>query len=517
MYGGRWQNLGRDIGGVGQGVILRVCDTSDPSKTEYALKRLKKSERNARFLLEIEALSKINHPNVIKIIDHFKASSDGDTEVYWFVMPLALGNLEERIGLYKGNLDAVVRVASQFADALVAAHAQGFVHRDVKPANILFPRMDHDVWLSDFGICHLDTAERRLTEIGEVVGPRGFTAPELETGGQVPVTGAADLYSLGKVIYYMLSGGCIIAREQLGAPDYIDAFAKSQRHGLLQTLLSRMIAPLDRRIKLASEVREELRRIEQWEEHALTLALTPETLASIDAAQRKATDQVRIQSENRAIRESERALINTVSASIMAWLKGEMQKTASLIEQGGTHKAEISKATWVPDQTFRFQTGPAEGYFEVDGLQLSFHNFTTTFKPKFVLKFFLCQAHGGIILLGNTERPIKASDPQLALVPYIVEMPEPYGSWFSGGFLKSKTALIKAHADLARRMGNRNRPFPANEPIIAKTFVGEPINLLVKFKASEWPSVLDKVKELFSEAVKIVVDFSATDQRFTGN
>ena len=293
IYGDRWKNLGQDIGGGAQAVVMRVCDMLDPSKTEYALKRLKKSERCARFLSEIEALKKINHPNVIKIIDHSRASSHTDTEPCWFVMPIASGNLEDRKGLYKGNLDAVVRVASQLADALVAAHTQGIVHRDVKPANILFPRVDHDIWLSDFGICH-GAVEERLTLTGEVVGPRGFTAPELESGGQLPVTGAADLYSLGKVIYYMLSGGGIIAREQLGAPDYIAAFAKSQRHRLLQTLLSRMIAPLDRRIKLASEVREELRRIEQWEEHARTLALTPETLASIDAAQRKATDQVRI-------------------------------------------------------------------------------------------------------------------------------------------------------------------------------------------------------------------------------
>ena len=316
MYGDRWQNLGRDIGGGGQGVILRVFDTLDPSKPEYALKRLKRGERDARFLSEIEALRKINHPNVIKIIDYSRASSHTDTEPCWFVMPIASGNLEDRKGLYKGNLDAVVRVAFQLADALVATHTQGIVHRDVKPANILFPRLDHDVWLSDFGICHLDTAEKRVTEFGEVVGPRGLHGARVRPGGQLPVT-VAVVCTRRKGDYYMLSGGGIIAREQLGAPDYIAAFAKSQPHRLLQTLLSRMIAPLDRRIELASEVREELRRIEQWEEHARTLALTPETLVSIDAAQHKATDQVRIQSENRAIRESQDALINTVSASIM--------------------------------------------------------------------------------------------------------------------------------------------------------------------------------------------------------
>lgn len=99
-------------------------------------------------------------------------------------MPIASGNLEDRVGLYKGDLDAVLRVATQLADALAAAHALEIVHRDVKPANILFPRLDHEVWLSDFGICHDGAAKVRLTGVGEVVGSRGFTAPELEVVGR---------------------------------------------------------------------------------------------------------------------------------------------------------------------------------------------------------------------------------------------------------------------------------------------------------------------------------------------
>lgn len=181
-YGKRYKNLGT-LGGGGQGDIHRVRDLNDPTNPEYALKRLRNVARLNRFQAEIEALRRIQHPNVMKILDHAGDPAPGDkNNKYWFVMPLAQENLEDRIGLYKGNLDSVLQVSIQLADALCAAHALGITHRDVKPANVLFPQRDHEVWLSDFGICHLGIDGERLTTEGEVVGPRGFTAPELEVG-----------------------------------------------------------------------------------------------------------------------------------------------------------------------------------------------------------------------------------------------------------------------------------------------------------------------------------------------
>lgn len=117
--------------------------------------------------------------------------------------------------------------------------------------------------------------------------------------------------------------------------------------------------------------------------------------------------------------------------------------------------------------------------------------------------------------MGNNLRPIKASDPQLAIVPYIVEVHEPaYTKWSMGGFLKSERAVAASRAEFVGRMGSRH--LPSYEPLIAQTFVGPPINLVVMLKASEWPGKLEDVKELFSEAVKIAVDFSAKDTRSTG-
>ncbi len=80
IYGGRYENLNQPMGGGAQGDVLRVCDAVDPAHPEYALKRLKRADRCARFKYEIEALRMITHPNVIKIIDHSGDPAPGETD-----------------------------------------------------------------------------------------------------------------------------------------------------------------------------------------------------------------------------------------------------------------------------------------------------------------------------------------------------------------------------------------------------------------------------------------------------
>jgi serine/threonine protein kinase len=514
IYGDRYENMNQPIGGGGQGDVLRVRDTLDPLRTEYALKRLKKADRYGRFLTEIEALQRINHPNVMRIVDNSGEAAPGDTKhKYWFVMPLAAGNLEDRIGLYKGDLDAVVKVTTQLADALIASHAQGIVHRDVKPPNILFPRLDHEVWLSDFGICHLGASKERYTETGEIVGPRLFIAPELERGGRIDVSPAADLYSLGKVIYYMLSGGGIIPREDLNFQEFDAAFTGGERHGLLRMLVLRLIAPIDRRIQFASKVREELRHIEEWEQHARTFALKPDALEAIDRIQRGVIDQARIREENERIHSSEQQLVDSVSSGVLNWVKAELDKTASVL--GKTHTVQVSKVILNPRQRFGFTVGHSENYSAVDGAQIEFINPMHTFKSKFVLSFFVCKAGRVEFTIGNNVVAKKANDPQLALVPYVAELrPPDYKNVSMGGFLQDKAVLARSHAEFVARTGRRN--IASSDPLVAQTFVGHPVNLMVAFGASEWPSNLDAVKVLFSEAVKVALEWSESHIRSVG-
>jgi serine/threonine protein kinase len=333
IYGGRYKNLGSIRGGA-QGDIFRVRDLNSPTGEEFALKRLRDNSRCDRFLREIEAVRALDHPNVVKILDHSGApDSDHPKHKYWFTMPIAAeGNLEARAGLYEGNLDGVLKVAAQLTEALRIAHEKGIVHRDVKPANILFPKKDHEAWLSDFGICHYAAAGDGLTDAGDVMGPRGFTAPELEHGNSAAVTPAADLYSLGKVIFYMISGGRSVAREHLDLIEFTSVFARGERFGLLRALLTRLIAPFDQRIQTATEVSRELDYIAEWDQRARELALSPDALAAVDAARGAAAKQKAANERGAAAMKTRESQITLAQNGIVTWLRSQLKLVAAYLE-----------------------------------------------------------------------------------------------------------------------------------------------------------------------------------------
>ena len=116
----------------------------------------------------------------------------------------------------------VLEVFRQICAGAAYAQSNGFFHRDIKPDNIYF-RVDGTAVLGDFGICFADDDDgKRLTLTEEVAGSRFYCAPELRDGrlkSGIPVE-AADVYSLGKVLYWMLSGGTIFDREEHRQEEY---------------------------------------------------------------------------------------------------------------------------------------------------------------------------------------------------------------------------------------------------------------------------------------------------------
>lgn len=86
------------------------------------------------------------------------------------------------------------------------AHSKGVIHRDLKPANIFLKGDLRTPVIGDFGICFIDDDGERVTMVDEVAGSRWYTAPELSHGMAESVTSSADVYSLGKVLYWMLAG-----------------------------------------------------------------------------------------------------------------------------------------------------------------------------------------------------------------------------------------------------------------------------------------------------------------------
>jgi tRNA A-37 threonylcarbamoyl transferase component Bud32 len=155
----------------------------------------------ARFQREAQAASILTHPNIVQVYDYGQTGNS-----YYIVMEYVQG-VDLRRYLRSGDvsIERMVAIAHDVAAALGAAHRHGVVHRDVKPQNILI-NSDGIVKLTDFGIASLyqDLTAERLTTTGMTLGTVQYYAPE-QAQGEI-VTPAADVYSLGIVIYEMLCG-----------------------------------------------------------------------------------------------------------------------------------------------------------------------------------------------------------------------------------------------------------------------------------------------------------------------
>lgn len=191
------------VGQGGMGVVLRAFDRD--LHRVVALKILaphlsSSAAARRRFAREAQAAAAVHHPNVLPIYD-----VEADAETPYLVMQYVPGSsLQARIER-EGNLPVyeVLRIAKQTAEALSAAHDQGLIHRDVKPANILLENETDRVVLGDFGLART-TDDASLTKTGVVAGTPHYMSPEQAAGD--PITAQSDLFSLGSVMYTMLTG-----------------------------------------------------------------------------------------------------------------------------------------------------------------------------------------------------------------------------------------------------------------------------------------------------------------------
>ena len=155
-----------------------------------------------RFLSEIKTTAGLQHPHILPLFD----SGQVGTELF-YVMPFVDGeSLRDRLSREKQlPLDDSLRIAREVADALGYAHAHGVIHRDIKPENILL--QGGHALVADFGIALAvqSAAGTRLTETGLSLGTPQYMSPE-QAMGEKTVDGRTDLYSLGAVLYEMLSG-----------------------------------------------------------------------------------------------------------------------------------------------------------------------------------------------------------------------------------------------------------------------------------------------------------------------
>ncbi len=157
---------------------------------------------NDRFLREIRLAARLNHPNILPLFDSGEASG-----FLYYVMPYIDGeSLRDRLNRDKQiPLDESLGIARAVAGALDYAHRNRIVHRDIKPENIMMH--EGQPMVMDFGIGKALTAAGpdTLTQVGMVVGTPAYVSPE-QAAGEVDIDGRSDQYSLGCVLYEMLSG-----------------------------------------------------------------------------------------------------------------------------------------------------------------------------------------------------------------------------------------------------------------------------------------------------------------------
>jgi tRNA A-37 threonylcarbamoyl transferase component Bud32 len=201
FVGGRYE-IQRHIATGGMAAVFRAWDHRvERPVAVKVLRQLENADRLAiaRFQREAHATAMLDHPNVVRVYDFFK-----DDGCYYLAMELVEGiNLKQHLRRH-GPLPAeeALGIAEQICRALEAAHANGFIHRDIKPQNVLLD-LQGVARLTDFGIVHV-THGPTLTTGGLVLGTADYIAPEQARGE--PLTPASDLYGVGVVLYEMLTG-----------------------------------------------------------------------------------------------------------------------------------------------------------------------------------------------------------------------------------------------------------------------------------------------------------------------
>lgn len=250
-------NIGRYeiLDEVGQGAMGTVYRARDPliertvAIKTVPIEQLRKegADAEARFLREAQSAGRLSHPNIVTIYD----VGETDGLAYIAMEYLSGPTLRDLMDHGRMPLDLALDTARQMAEALAFAHAHGVTHRDVKPSNVVVTGQRGQIKLTDFGIAHLANSEQ--TQAGQMLGSPRYMSPEQAMGREVD--GRSDIFSLGAVLYEMLTGRYAFDGDSLATIVYrvihdapVEAASLRPLPAGLAQLLGRMLSksPQDR-------------------------------------------------------------------------------------------------------------------------------------------------------------------------------------------------------------------------------------------------------------------------------
>ena len=228
---------------LGAGGMSRVYKGHDKDLDRFvAIKELRSelqssSETSERFTREARALARLDHPNIIKVYSFLKKQNAN-----YFIMEYVDGITLDKL-IEKAKVLPVLHgclIANKVAEALAYAHSEGFIHRDVKPSNIIISKSG-EVKLMDFGISRSLVAPDTLTSPGIFIGTPAYSSPEQMEGRDIDLK--TDIFSLGIVIYEMLTGSLPFKMDAERNSRKRWHFVKAHRKNReIPWLLSRMIS-----------------------------------------------------------------------------------------------------------------------------------------------------------------------------------------------------------------------------------------------------------------------------------
>lgn len=263
---GEWI-IGERIGDGGQGDVYLTRNTAGK---KFAIKVVKvkatDKKKLARIKSEILIIKQLKDaPNIIKIyddnIDSLKENSESGQTAYYVMDYAPYGNLQKN-DFYLNDVELGLRLFLEILKGVEAAHNAGVIHRDLKPENILLYPTQRSIAISDFGLCLLLDEDRKpVSDPDEILGPKHFIAPEQHKKSSA-ANERSDIYSLGKILYFILTGKGKVFREEIG--DVTKEFTGNSPYLPLiqEKLLDKMVNfDPNRRFSSVSEAIEEVESI----------------------------------------------------------------------------------------------------------------------------------------------------------------------------------------------------------------------------------------------------------------